>query len=74
MPPRRHVSLRSRLIALVVAFTACLALAAPAGAALPRDFIGLGADDVFAGDPNYRTSNLSAQSAIGVGLLRQLFN
>jgi hypothetical protein len=48
--------------------------AAPAAAKPPRDFVGLVSEDILAGDANYRTANLSAQSAIGVGVLRQTFD
>jgi hypothetical protein len=49
-------------------------MAAPAAAAPPRDFIGITANDVFAGDDDYRTSNLSAMAAIGIGTIRQTFD
>jgi polysaccharide biosynthesis protein PslG len=49
-------------------------IAAPAPGAPPRGFIGITADDVFAGDADYRTSNLSAMAAIGVGTIRQTFD
>ncbi len=39
----------------------------------PRGFIGITSEDVLAGNANYRTSNLSAQAAIGVKLIRQTF-
>ena len=48
--------------------------AAPAHAALPRDFFGLVSEDVFAGDAAYRDGTLAQQSAIGVGLIRQTFH
>ena len=49
-------------------------LAAPADARVPRGFVGITADDVFAGDDNYRTANLSAMAAIGVQTIRQTFD
>ncbi len=64
-----------RGMAVVAALIACLALA-PAASAAPasRDFIGITAEDVFAGDANYRSANLTAQSGLGIGLLRQTFD
>jgi hypothetical protein len=56
---------------------ASVLLAAPASAAqgaVPRDFVGIAADDVFAGDPGYRASALAAQRSVGVGLIRQTFD
>jgi polysaccharide biosynthesis protein PslG len=47
-----------------------LAAAKPAG----RDFIGITAEDVFAGDAGYRSGNLQAQSSLGIGLIRQTFD
>ena len=41
---------------------------------MSRDFVGITSEDVFAGDANYRVQNLQAQSALGIGLLRQTFN
>ena len=49
-------------------------LAAPADARVPRGFVGITADDVFAGNDNYRTANLSAMAAIGVQTIRQTFD
>jgi hypothetical protein len=63
-----------RLLALAAAALAALALAAPADAKLGRGFVGMTADDVFAGDDNYRTTNLSAMAAVGVRTLRQTFD
>jgi polysaccharide biosynthesis protein PslG len=39
-----------------------------------RDFVGITAEDVFAGDDAYRARNLEAQSALGIGVLRQPFD
>jgi hypothetical protein len=68
----------SRLAALVTAVLAlALAMALPALAtAKPagRDFIGITAEDVFAGDAGYRAGNLQAQSSLGIGLIRQTFD
>jgi polysaccharide biosynthesis protein PslG len=52
-------------------------LAAPvsaANAAVPRDFVGVAADDLFAGDPAYRSNTLNTQRSVGVGLIRQTFD
>jgi hypothetical protein len=49
-------------------------MSAPANATLPSGFVGVTADDVFAGDDNYRTSNLSAMAAIGSQTIRQTFD
>jgi hypothetical protein len=59
---------------LAAAALLCALVPAAAQARAPRGFVGLAAEDVFAGDANYRTSNLSAQAAIGVGLIRQTFD
>jgi hypothetical protein len=64
-----------RPVALVVSLVAVLGLAPAANAqSVSRDFIGITAEDVFAGDESYRSSNLQAQSALGIGLLRQTFD
>lgn len=68
-PKGRHCAL-----ALFASALACLALAVPATAQLPQGFVGITSDDVFAGGASYRTKTLSAQSAIGVRLIRQTFN
>ena len=47
---------------------------APAAAAVPRDFVGLVTDDVFAATPEYRTQTLAQQRALGVGLIRRTFD
>jgi hypothetical protein len=62
-------------LAVAASLIAALTLA-PAASAKPisRDFIGITAEDVFAGDANYRAQNLQAQSALGIGLLRQTFD
>jgi hypothetical protein len=64
-----------RLSALIaVSIIAALALAPAAGAKVSRDFVGITAEDVFAGDAGYRSQNLAAQSALGIGLIRQTFD
>jgi hypothetical protein len=66
------VTFRKLIIGLAAAVL--LAGAAPAHAALPRDFFGLVSEDVFAGSAGYRDGTLGQQSAIGVGLIRQTFH
>ena len=62
-------------LAWMATIIAVLALAPAASAApVPRDFIGISAEDVFAGNSAYRDANLSAQSALGIGTLRQTFD
>src|SRR4051794_19577270 len=65
--------LRPRLLALAVA-AAFAALAPAAEARVPKDFVGVTAEDVFAGGQAYRDSNLSTQRALGVGIIRQTFD
>jgi len=67
----RSVRRLSILLALVAAVLAIAPAAAQARA--PRGFIGITSEDVLQGDANYRTSNLSAQRASGVKLIRQTF-
>jgi polysaccharide biosynthesis protein PslG len=62
------------LFALVATALAVLVLAAPADARVPKGFVGITAEDVFAGDDNYRTANLSAMAAIGIQAIRQTFD
>jgi hypothetical protein len=61
-------------MALVASALVALVLAAPVDAGVPRGFVGITAEDVFAGDDNYRTANLSAMAAIGVQTIRQTFD
>jgi hypothetical protein len=64
-----------RLLAVSVGVLLALAGAgATAQAAVPRDFAGITSDDVFAGNDDYRTSNLSSQATLGVGVIRQTFD
>jgi polysaccharide biosynthesis protein PslG len=65
---------RRPVLTLLATALACLLVAAPAAARVPAGFVGITADDVFAGDAHYRTSNLSAQAAIGVQTIRQTFD
>src|SRR6266511_3576814 len=62
------------LIAALLAVSACLLSAAPAGGAIAPKFVGLVSEDVLGGDADYRERTLTLQSDIGVGLLRQGFN
>ncbi len=66
----------ARRLSILLALVAALLAVAPAAAQarVPRGFIGVTAEDVLAGNANYRTSNLSAQAAVGVKLVRQTFN
>jgi len=66
---------RRALFTVVLASLAALA-AAPVTQAksVSRDFVGITAEDVFAGDAGYRGQNLGAQAALGIGLLRQTFD
>jgi hypothetical protein len=66
-------SLRLPLLALI-AVLAALAAPSAAGAAVPKDFVGLTSDDVFAGNASYRDTNLTSMAAIGTGTLRQTFD
>lgn len=68
MPARFVVATMAAVI------TACALGQNASAAPVPRDFIGITAEDVFAGDPGYRDANLSAQSALGIGTLRQTFD
>jgi hypothetical protein len=60
----------------VVLISVALALLAPdlGRSAVPKDFVGVVSDDVFAGKPDYRDRTLATQQAIGVGLIRQTFD
>jgi hypothetical protein len=53
---------------------AFLAGAAPAAAAVPKDFFGVVSEDVFAGSGPYRDATVAQQASIGVGLIRQTFH
>lgn len=67
----------SRRLALAAAAVLVAVLALPPLASakrVSRDFIGITAEDVFAGDAGYRASNLQAQSRLGIGLIRQTFD
>ena len=59
------------LLAIALAF---LALPGGAAAKAPRGFVGVTSEDVFAGDPAYRTANLRAQAALGIQTIRQTFD
>ena len=74
MPKQLLVPLRFAWI--FAALVAALLALAPLAAAkpLPRDFVGVSSEDVFAGDAAYRDANLAAQSGMGIGLIRQAFD
>ena len=63
----------SRRLSCLLAFV-LLATTAAVAQAVPRDFVGVTADDVFAGGAPYRTSALATQRSVGVGLIRQTFD
>ncbi|MGH8571160.1 MAG: hypothetical protein ACREX8_01105 [Gammaproteobacteria bacterium] len=65
---------RRPALTIAVVFVALLALPPLASAKVSRDFIGITAEDVFAGDAAYRADSLKAQSALGIGLIRQTFD
>jgi hypothetical protein len=65
---------RLRPLVVVLALSAWLLGAAPAGASVPRDFFGVVSEDVLAGDSAYRDATLSKQASIGIGLIRQTFH
>jgi hypothetical protein len=71
----------ARLTVAIVVVVAALAAAPSSQARVPRDFVGLSADDIFAPhtgsefvDNGYREANLSTMSAAGTGLLRKVFD
>jgi hypothetical protein len=66
--------MRSLRLFCLLAFVLLAASAPTARAAVPRDFVGVTADDIFAGDPSYRTTALRAQRSVGIGLIRQVFD
>jgi Beta-galactosidase len=65
---------RPAVLALVAVLAALLALPPLASAKVPRDFVGITAEDVFAGDAAYRQRNLESQARLGIGLIRQTFD
>lgn len=65
VPLRRVVGLAG-----AIAVAACSA----AGAAVPRDFVGIVSDDAFAGGHAYREATFAAQQLAGIGLIRQTFD
>ena len=64
----------ARALALLALALALLVLPAGAAAKAPPGFVGVTAEDVFAGDAAYRAANLRAQSSLGIGLIRQTFD
>jgi hypothetical protein len=67
------VHLRRSIVCFAACLT-CLAAAAPAHARVRADFVGVASEDVFAGNADYRTANVSAQAVLGIGLERQTFD
>lgn len=65
---------RPAVLAVAVVLAGLLAFPPLASAAVPRDFVGITAEDVFAGDADYRKRNLQSQSRLGIGLIRQTFD
>ena len=79
-PPASHTRLTvpshlTRLLVIAALVLSSLgAFAGAAGAAVPRDFVGIVSEDLAAGDPAYRAATLQAQAQTRVGLLRQTFS
>jgi hypothetical protein len=65
---------RPAVLAVAVVLSVFLALPPLASARVPRDFVGITAEDVFAGDAGYRQRNLKSQRRLGIGLIRQTFD
>jgi polysaccharide biosynthesis protein PslG len=65
--------LRRLCLTVLAALAVLLCVAPSAGAALPKGFVGLTSEDVFAGGAQYRESNLARQVSAGARLLRQTF-
>ena len=59
---------------LLTTAVAALILAGPVQAKTRSSFVGLSADDVFAGDDAYRSANLGVMGSLGVGAIRQTFD
>lgn len=68
------MQLRLALASLAVSGLIALAIVPGAAAAPPPGFVGMTAEDVFSGNDDYRTSNLSAMAAVGVRTIRQTFD
>jgi hypothetical protein len=64
----------TRPLILAAAVAATLIAAAPAAAKPPKSFVGVVAEDVYAGDAAYRDAQLARQASLGVGLIRQTFD
>ena len=62
----------------VIALAGVLALAlsapAPATGKVPKNFVGIVAEDVFAGTAAYREGTLALQRRVGIGVIRQKFD
>lgn len=67
-------SLRRLLLTLALTASVFAVLPAVSQARAPRGFVGITAEDVFAGNASYRASQLDTQRSVGVRLIRQTFN
>jgi hypothetical protein len=65
---------RPAILAVAAVLAALVALPPLASAKVPRDFVGITAEDVFAGDAAYRERNLASQARLGIGVIRQTFD
>ncbi|MFL5865806.1 MAG: hypothetical protein ACJ766_01745 [Thermoleophilaceae bacterium] len=66
---------KARPVGLLLALAALvLALAPAAQARVPKDYIGITSEDVFAGSSSYRDSTISSQASMRIGLTRQTFD
>ena len=75
--PDRLPALLIARLRLLAAALICLCAAAPAEAAktrVPRDFVGVTAEDVFAAGGHYRALNMNAQRRVGIRTIRQTFD
>jgi len=63
-----------RLAALIAVLAVGLAFVSTAEARVPRDFVGVSSEDVFAHDGAYRNFTLGTQASLGVGAIRQVFD
>ena len=60
--------------ALIAVLSMGLVFAFAAEARVPRDFVGVSSEDVFAHGGAYRNATLGAQAALGIGTIRQNFD
>lgn len=73
VPSATRRQTRQILVAAVVAIAVLAVPASASAAAVPKNFIGMIADDVFAGDAAYRAAQLQGHLDAGVGLERYPF-